>query len=334
MSLQYKTDKQLQDRIHDELARLVALPGNNVCADCGAITPKWSSTNLGVFICIRCAGIHRSIGTHVTKVKSITLDSWTEEQFNVMKKVGNVNASKVWEANNHTVMKSPSMDQRQLERYIRDKYERKRFFSQAAYDAIYNGKGALPQQPVQSAQIQQPVQKQANAFDMLGDDSIQPMQMPAQPVQRSQPAPQQANLFDMLDGTSQPAPQPKQQSMDLFSIPSQPAPQPKQQSSVDIFSTMAPAPVNQQATKSYDMSNTKVDYMQFYQQPRQQQQFGYQQMYQQPQQPMVGQNIYQQFYQQPMYQQQQQYRYQQQQYGMQQQYGQQQQPQSKYDLLR
>jgi hypothetical protein len=39
--------------------------------------------NSGVFICIRCSGIHRSMGTHISKVKSVDLDVWTPEQMTV-----------------------------------------------------------------------------------------------------------------------------------------------------------------------------------------------------------------------------------------------------------
>lgn len=45
--------------------------------------PRWASWNIGVFLCIRCAGIHRNLGVHISKVKSINLDSWTPEQIAV-----------------------------------------------------------------------------------------------------------------------------------------------------------------------------------------------------------------------------------------------------------
>ena len=47
--------------------------------------PRWSSWNLGLFLCIRCAGIHRNLGVHISKVKSVNLDSWTPLQVAVSK---------------------------------------------------------------------------------------------------------------------------------------------------------------------------------------------------------------------------------------------------------
>ena len=71
-------------------------PGNGKCADCLAPNPTWASYSigytlfrlqliLGIFICTRCAVIHRKIGTHITKTKSLTLDKWTPEQISVTK---------------------------------------------------------------------------------------------------------------------------------------------------------------------------------------------------------------------------------------------------------
>ena len=38
---------------------------------------------LGVFLCMRCAALHRKLGTHITKVKSLSMDSWSNEQVEV-----------------------------------------------------------------------------------------------------------------------------------------------------------------------------------------------------------------------------------------------------------
>jgi Putative GTPase activating protein for Arf len=74
---------------------LLKKPENRICADCHVVThPRWASWSLGVFICIRCSGIHRGMGTHISRVKSADLDAWTDEQTEMMKKWGNRRANK------------------------------------------------------------------------------------------------------------------------------------------------------------------------------------------------------------------------------------------------
>ena len=50
-----------------------------------AVDPDWADINFGVFICIECSGIHRSLGAHLTKVKSVNLDEWSEDNVKVNK---------------------------------------------------------------------------------------------------------------------------------------------------------------------------------------------------------------------------------------------------------
>lgn len=70
---------------------ILAMPGNELCADCGAENPQWASTNLGITLCIQCAGIHRSLGVHLSKVRSLILDIevWSPEIVNLMLNLGN-----------------------------------------------------------------------------------------------------------------------------------------------------------------------------------------------------------------------------------------------------
>lgn len=78
--------------------QLRTVAGNGVCADCGAAEPKWASLNLGVLICIQCSGVHRRLGSHISRVRSLELDDWPEPQLAVMRCIGNTLANSVWEA--------------------------------------------------------------------------------------------------------------------------------------------------------------------------------------------------------------------------------------------
>ncbi|KAF6168325.1 hypothetical protein GIB67_018165 [Kingdonia uniflora] len=72
---------------------------NRVCADCDAPDPKWASANIGVFICLKCCGGHRSLGTHISKVLSVTLDDWSDDEIDSMVEVGgNSSANSIYEA--------------------------------------------------------------------------------------------------------------------------------------------------------------------------------------------------------------------------------------------
>jgi len=47
---------------------------NRKCADCGREDPDWSSLNLAIVICKHCAGVHRELGVHNSKVRSLKMD--------------------------------------------------------------------------------------------------------------------------------------------------------------------------------------------------------------------------------------------------------------------
>jgi len=70
-----------------------ALPGNDKCADCGMKNPQWASVSFGTIFCLECSGIHRSLGVHISFVRSIAMDSWTDAQLALMKKGGNANCA-------------------------------------------------------------------------------------------------------------------------------------------------------------------------------------------------------------------------------------------------
>nr|POF17789.1 uncharacterized protein CFP56_13201 [Quercus suber] len=107
------------------LKQLVKLESNKSCSDCKRNKhPRWASWNLGVFICIRCSGIHRGMGTHISRVKSVDLDSWTDEQLQSMLKWGNQRANKYWE---HKLAEGHVPNEAKIENFIRTKYDSRRW---------------------------------------------------------------------------------------------------------------------------------------------------------------------------------------------------------------
>eukprot|EP00051_Salpingoeca_urceolata_P023943 m.413051 g.413051 ORF g.413051 m.413051 type:complete len:1593 (-) comp20172_c4_seq19:1349-6127(-) len=100
---------------------------NLSCADCGARNPDWTSINLGIVVCINCSGIHRSLGVHISKVRSTTLDEWTPSLIALVQSIGSIKSNQFWEANLTTEKPNADSELSEREVFIRAKYERKEF---------------------------------------------------------------------------------------------------------------------------------------------------------------------------------------------------------------
>lgn len=72
-----------------DLAVVKSLPGNDRCAECPMKHPQWASVSFGTLFCLECSGIHRSLGVHISFVRSIAMDAWTDQQIALMKAGGN-----------------------------------------------------------------------------------------------------------------------------------------------------------------------------------------------------------------------------------------------------
>uniref|UniRef100_A0A1E1XLH1 Putative gtpase activating protein n=1 Tax=Amblyomma sculptum TaxID=1581419 RepID=A0A1E1XLH1_AMBSC len=110
--------------------QLTSIPGNELCCDCRSPSPSWASINLGVTLCIECSGIHRSMGVHVSKVRSLTLDTWEPEILKVMAELGNTVINGVYEARvdeNIAVRATPDCTRSVREAWIKAKYLQKAF---------------------------------------------------------------------------------------------------------------------------------------------------------------------------------------------------------------
>ncbi|KAL9330385.1 hypothetical protein ACSQ67_005388 [Phaseolus vulgaris] len=128
--------KELNAKHAKILEGLLKLPDNRECADCRNRAPRWASVNLGIFICMQCSGIHRSLGVHISKVRSTTLDTWLPEQVSFMQFMGNVKSNKHWEAE-----MPPNFDRSKLamEKFIRIKYVEKIWVSKDEMQSTSSG---------------------------------------------------------------------------------------------------------------------------------------------------------------------------------------------------
>lgn len=106
---------------------------NRICVDCGDKNPTWISINLGIIMCLECSGIHRSLGTHVSKIRSVLLDKIDEDTLNLFYLLGNSFANSIFLYdmtymidNQFNCMLNPTMSRSERERWIKIKYLEKK----------------------------------------------------------------------------------------------------------------------------------------------------------------------------------------------------------------
>ncbi|XP_043985562.1 arf-GAP with coiled-coil, ANK repeat and PH domain-containing protein 2-like isoform X1 [Gambusia affinis] len=123
------------------LQKVLAIPGNACCCDCGQPDPRWASINLGITLCIQCSGIHRSLGVHFSKVRSLTLDSWEPELLKLMCELGNRVINQIYEARREELgarKPQPGDPRHEVEAYIKAKYVDRRFVRRPSDEELRN----------------------------------------------------------------------------------------------------------------------------------------------------------------------------------------------------
>lgn len=105
---------------------------NNACCDCGSIkNVDWISINLLIVVCIDCSGVHRSMGTHISKIRSLTLDTksfQSKEALELLYHVSNNFANSYWEGSILVKDKiTPLSNAEQRRSFILDKYQNRKF---------------------------------------------------------------------------------------------------------------------------------------------------------------------------------------------------------------
>uniref|UniRef100_A0A3Q0S855 Arf-GAP with coiled-coil, ANK repeat and PH domain-containing protein n=1 Tax=Amphilophus citrinellus TaxID=61819 RepID=A0A3Q0S855_AMPCI len=131
------------------LQKVLTIPGNACCCDCGQPEPRWASINLGITLCIQCSGIHRSLGVHLSKVRSLTLDTWEPELLKLMCELGNKVINQIYEARREELgarKPQPGDPRHEVEAYIKAKYVDRRFVRRPSDEELRNKVVSLSKQ--------------------------------------------------------------------------------------------------------------------------------------------------------------------------------------------
>ncbi|KAM5369607.1 hypothetical protein ACJZ2D_008966 [Fusarium nematophilum] len=193
---QARNEKVLQELVHN-------VPGNNMCADCHARNPAWASWSLGVFLCMRCAAIHRKLGTHISKVKSLSMDSWSNEQVDNMRKVGNIASNNIYNPEHRKPPVPVDADEADsaMERFIRHKYMNNTVNGSGKPRSPNLGEGTPPPLPPKNSSTKFGFRSASSIFPLSSKSKKEAKTMAAAYVARS-PSPRLTNKPSKVFGAT------------------------------------------------------------------------------------------------------------------------------------
>ena len=198
-------------------------PENQVCSDCPERQPRWASLivpppgsppgtlPMGAFCCLECSGSHRRLGVHISFVRSINLDSWKEKEVIAMENGGNHKVNAIFEARlGSTAKPTTAADGPTRERFIRDKYERRKFYDPHVLENYAAPKGQ--EEDAAPASRRTKVTRHPSEAARLRAEAKLGVPKAPQPTNAPPPAPpapsaQEVDLLDFADFDS-PAPAP------------------------------------------------------------------------------------------------------------------------------
>lgn len=145
---------ELDSKHHKILKGLRKQPANARCAECGELDTTWASVNIGAFLCVRCADVHRALGTHISKVKGCSgTYLWGPDEIARMQEMGNAAVNEQYAGDSAGARPSSGASKDERLELCRKKYEQRVWVKPVASRSKPVDKAAVAQAERRAAQV-------------------------------------------------------------------------------------------------------------------------------------------------------------------------------------